>query len=25
VRILEATGVKFDWETFQVGADAFEK
>src|ERR1700721_1341130 len=25
VRILEATGVKFEWETFQVGADAFEK
>src|SRR5580692_7980381 len=25
VRILEATGVKFDWETFQVGAEAFEK
>src|SRR5580704_1580073 len=25
VRILEATGVKFDWESFQVGADAFEK
>ena len=25
VRILEATGVKFDWETFEVGADAFEK
>src|SRR6202000_3176056 len=25
VRILEATGVKFDWETFAVGADAFEK
>src|SRR6202021_3820430 len=25
VRILEATKVKFDWETFQVGADAFEK
>src|SRR5579864_10766 len=25
VRILEATGVKFDWETFMVGADAFEK
>src|ERR1039458_304938 len=25
VRILEATGVKFDWETFAVGAEAFEK
>src|SRR5712672_28551 len=25
VRILEATGVKFDWESFAVGADAFEK
>ena len=25
VRILEATGVKFEWETFQVGAEAFEK
>src|ERR1700690_1842195 len=25
VRILEATGVKFEWESFQVGADAFEK
>jgi isocitrate dehydrogenase (NAD+) len=25
VRILEATGVKFDWETFSVGAEAFEK
>src|ERR1700740_2762495 len=25
VRILEATGGKFDWETFQVGAEAFEK
>jgi isocitrate dehydrogenase (NAD+) len=25
VRILEATGVKFEWETFAVGADAFEK
>src|SRR5258706_3083946 len=25
VRILEATGVKFDWEEFAVGADAFEK
>jgi isocitrate dehydrogenase (NAD+) len=25
VRILEATGVKFDWETFEVGADAYEK
>ncbi len=25
VRILEATGIKFEWETFAVGADAFEK
>jgi len=25
VRILEATGVKFDWESFSAGADAFEK
>src|SRR6266853_6929515 len=25
VRMLEATGVKFDWESFQVGAEAFEK
>src|ERR1700683_4961510 len=25
VRILEATGVKFEWEPFAVGADAFEK
>src|SRR5712672_4036573 len=25
VRILEATGVKFEWEPFQVGAAAFEK
>jgi isocitrate dehydrogenase (NAD+) len=25
VRILEATGVKFDWETFEAGAEAFEK
>jgi len=25
VRILEATGVKFAWESFAVGADAFEK
>ena len=25
VRILEATGIKFEWETFQVGAEAFEK
>jgi len=24
-RILEATGVKFEWETFAVGADAYEK
>ena len=25
VRILEATGVKFDWEIFQAGAEAFAK
>src|SRR5579864_2404877 len=25
VRILEATGVKFEWETFAVGAEAYEK
>ena len=25
VRVLEATGVKFDWETFAAGAEAFEK
>src|SRR3954452_23697845 len=25
VRILEATGVKFNWETYQAGADAYEK
>jgi len=25
VRVLEATGVKFDWETFAAGADAYEK
>src|SRR3979411_5923 len=25
VRILEATGVKFEWETFAVGAEAFAK
>ena len=25
VRILEATGVKFEWESFQAGADAYEK
>jgi isocitrate dehydrogenase (NAD+) len=24
-RILEATGVKFEWETFMAGAEAFEK
>ena len=23
VRILEATGVKFEWERFQAGAEAF--
>lgn len=25
VRILEATGLKFEWETFQAGAEAYEK
>src|SRR3981081_2239188 len=25
VRILEATGLKFEWEPFAVGAEAFEK
>ena len=25
VRILEATGIKFEWESFRVGAEAFEK
>ena len=25
VRILEATGVKFEWETFAVGSEAYEK
>src|SRR5262250_2046224 len=25
VRILEATGVKFEWETFAVGAETYEK
>src|SRR5437899_3551565 len=25
VRILEATGIKFEWETFEAGADAYEK
>jgi isocitrate dehydrogenase (NAD+) len=25
VRILEATGLKFEWERFQAGAEAFEK
>src|SRR5579885_2139275 len=25
VRILEATGVKFEWETVQAGAEAYEK
>jgi isocitrate dehydrogenase (NAD+) len=25
VRILEATGVKFEWESFSAGAEAFEK
>jgi len=25
VRILEATGVKFEWEPFMAGAEAFER
>ena len=25
VRILEATGVKFEWEVFAAGAEAYEK
>ena len=25
VRILEATGLKFEWEIFQAGAEAFEE
>ena len=25
VRVLEATGLKFDWETFAAGAEAYEK
>src|SRR6201993_1740153 len=25
VRILEATGVKFEWESFEAGAEAYEK
>ena len=25
VRILEATGAKFEWETFEAGAEAYEK
>jgi isocitrate dehydrogenase (NAD+) len=25
VRVLEATGLKFEWERFQAGAEAFEK
>jgi isocitrate dehydrogenase (NAD+) len=25
VRVLEATGVKFEWETFEAGAEAYEK
>ena len=25
VRILEATGVNFEWERFEAGAEAFEK
>ena len=24
VRILEATGVKFEWESFAAGAEAYE-
>src|SRR5436853_6019789 len=25
VRILEATGIKFEWESFEAGAEAYEK
>jgi isocitrate dehydrogenase (NAD+) len=25
VRVLEATGVKFEWETFEAGAEAYDK
>ena len=25
VRVLEATGVKFEWESYEAGADAYEK
>ena len=25
VRVLEATGLKFDWESFAAGAEAYEK
>src|SRR5215472_13750929 len=25
LRVLEATGVKFEWETFEAGAEAYEK
>jgi isocitrate dehydrogenase (NAD+) len=25
VRVLEATGLKFEWESYQAGADAYEK
>src|SRR5882672_11168342 len=25
IRILEATGLKFEWESFQAGAEAYEK
>jgi isocitrate dehydrogenase (NAD+) len=25
VRILEATGIKFEWETYEAGAEAYEK
>jgi isocitrate dehydrogenase (NAD+) len=25
VRILEATGIKFEWETFSAGAEAYAK
>ena len=25
IRVLEATGVKFEWESFEAGAEAYEK
>ncbi len=25
VRLLEATGLKFEWESFSAGAEAFER